>query len=198
MEKKKYIMLLALLVLLIALAAIIYPKLSDSYTFEGQTDNAKAIEATDFTVYDTDGNKASLSEQKGKPVIVNFWATWCKYCMNELPAFNSMYDKYKNEVTFMMVDLTDGSRETKEASLAFIKEQGYTFPVYLDNDQSAYTAYSITSIPSTLFIDEDGTLLFTQTGAMDEDTLENNIKALLNGSTEQAATPQKKSKCSFH
>ena len=72
--------------------------------------------APGFTVFDGEGNPVTLESLRGKPVILNFWATWCGYCVMEMPDFQTMYDTYGDEIHFMMVNVTDGYQETKEAA----------------------------------------------------------------------------------
>lgn len=143
-------------------------------------DNSTIVSQTpDFTVYDMDGNAVKLSDFFGKPIIVNFWATWCGPCKSELPAFDTMYAKYKDEVHFLMVNLTDGSRDTKESVTAFVNDGGYNFPVYFDTTMEAAYTYSAYSIPMTLLISSDGQLAHTQMGAMSEETLEQYTQTLI-------------------
>ena len=146
---------------------------------DSAAENSAPNAAPDFTVYDMEGNKTILSEKKGRPVIVNFFATWCSPCVGELPHFEEMYKKYGDKVEFMIVDLTDGYDETKEKVESFIDTNGYTFPVYLDSDINAVVAYKISSVPLTVFIDEDGKITESKVGAMDAETLEGYIKSLL-------------------
>lgn len=122
--------------------------------------------AKDFTVIDVDGKEVSLSDFKGKPVVVNFWASWCPPCKVEMPYFNEVYKELGDEVQFMMVDLVDGSRETVDTAKAFIKDNGYEFPVFFDTDQSAAIAYGIYSIPTSIFIDAEGKVVRSITGTM--------------------------------
>lgn len=122
--------------------------------------------AKDFTVIDVDGKEVSLSDFKGKPVVVNFWASWCPPCKVEMPYFNEVYKELGDEVQFMMVDLVDGSRETVDTAKAFIKENGYEFPVFFDTDQNAAIAYGIYSIPTSIFIDAEGKVVRSITGTM--------------------------------
>lgn len=136
--------------------------------------------ATNFTVYDSNGNAVSLSDYFGKPIVVNFWASWCGPCKSEMPGFDSMYQRYKGSVTFLMVDMVDGYRETKETGQNFISKNGFSFPVFYDTKQSASYAYSITSYPTTLFINADGSIATIKKGAMSESTLENEINKILN------------------
>ena len=131
--------------------------------------------APNFTVYDLEGNEVNLTDFFGKPIIVNFWASWCGPCKMEMPDFNAAYDNYKNEIEFLMVNMTDGSRETLETASSFIKEQGYSFPVYYDTDYNAAITYSATSLPTTYFIDADGKLTAHAKGAIDADTLQRGI-----------------------
>lgn len=133
-------------------------------------DTADRKTAASFTVYDDNGNEVELSDRLGKPVVVNFWASWCPPCRSELPYFDKLYQELGDEVNFMMVNLTDET-ETVDTCREFIAENGYTFPVYYDADGNAAYAYSIRSIPLTVFIDADGNLVDEHLGAMDEATL---------------------------
>lgn len=131
--------------------------------------------APDFTVYDYDGNKVSLSEHFGKPIILNFWASWCGPCQSEMPEFESAFAEYGDKIEFMMVNLTDGSRETVSGAHEFIESKGYTFPIYYDSDRQGAMTYGVSSIPATYFIDADGNLTAYGIGALDGETLAKGI-----------------------
>ena len=135
--------------------------------------------AADFTVQDWDGNETRLTEHLGRPVILNFWASWCPPCKEELPLFESAYQTYGDRIDFMMVDLTDGVRETENGAKAYVTEQGYTFPVYFDSEGSAVNAYQLYSIPQTAAVDEDGRILSLRVGMLTEDSMGEMIKMLL-------------------
>lgn len=126
--------------------------------------------AADFTVQDWEGGQVSLSDYYGKPIVVNFWATWCGPCKSELPAFDNAFAEYQDEITFLMVNMTDGYSETVAGTKQFIGENGYSFPVCFDTSYEAYQAYGVTAIPMTLFIDANGNLITSQLGAMSEST----------------------------
>ena len=139
-----------------------------------ETEVAKVL-APDFTVYDLDGNEVKLSDFIGKPVVLNFWASWCGPCKLEMPDFNEKYQELGDEVQFLMINLTDGSGETLESASGFIAEQGYVFPVFYDAASDAANTYGIYSIPTTFFIDAEGYAIAQATGAIDAETLQRGI-----------------------
>lgn len=198
MNKKNIIITVvsvAVLVLLIAGAALLYNKLSDGNEPDRLTNNESEGEldkegteaedkskymAHDFTVYDADGNAVKLSDMRGKPVVLNFWASWCPPCKREMPDFNEKYLEYKDEIHFMMVNLTDGQQETQSSAEKFLATTDYVFPVYYDTDLSATYAYGIYSVPQTFFIDEEGVLVTMAQGAIDASVLQEGINYIYN------------------
>ena len=169
------------LVLLLVIAGILYRSLGSSVGgsnlgTQAPQDQQQGAEdmpalAPDFTVLDASGTEVKLSDFRGKPVVVNFWATWCGYCVQELPAFEEVYQELGDEIHFMMVNVTDGVQETVDKASAFITDSGYTFPVYYDTQYSATMAYGAYSLPMTFFFDADGYVIAQATGAIDKDTL---------------------------
>ena len=137
--------------------------------------NKDKMKAPDFSVLDWDGNTLRLSDFLGTPVILNFWASWCPPCKSEMPEFDAVYREVGEGIAFIMVDLTDGQRETAAMGKKFITDQGFSFPVYFDTELEAAYAYSIQSIPTTLFIDRDGYLIAGAQGAIDEAALRKGI-----------------------
>lgn len=138
----------------------------------------KAI-AKDFVVYDENLNQVKLSDYRGKPVIVNFWASWCPPCKAEMPSFNEISNKYnQDELVILMVNLTDGQRETMDKAKQFIRDNNYNMKVLFDNDMNAAINYNIVSIPRTIFIDKDGYVVNDHSGLITKEELESQIKAL--------------------
>lgn len=126
--------------------------------------------APDFTVVDAQGNPVKLSDFKGKPVVLNFWATWCGYCKQEMPVFEAAAQKHP-DIQFMMINATDGEQETMAGAMAYIAQSGYTFDVFYDTNLEAVNTYGISAFPTTFFIDKDGVLVAYVSGALEEETL---------------------------
>jgi thiol-disulfide isomerase/thioredoxin len=135
--------------------------------------------APDFTVYDLEGNPHKLSDFRGKPVILNFWATWCGYCKMEMPDFDEKYKQYGEDVHFLMVNVTDGNEETVETASAFVAQEGYSFPVYYDTTLEAAMSYPTSGLPVTYFLDAEGCFVAWQQGMLTADTLQKGIDILL-------------------
>lgn len=154
MDKKKLsaILTFALLVIVIVGGSIFYNNQKNKVETNNKTD-PNAIPAIDFNVQNTYGTNTYLSDFKdGKPIIINFWSSQCGPCVQEMPDFQRLYDDYKDEVHFVLIDSIGAIGETKELGKAFIKTNGYTFPVYFDINQNAQEAYGITQFPTTYLI----------------------------------------------
>lgn len=128
---------------------------SDEVESETEDDYVSPYLAPDFTVYDLEGNAVKLSDFRGKPIVLNFWARDCIYCTREMPDFESMYKKYGDKVEFLMVCFTSFSNRGLEYEQEYIDDNGYTFPIYFDTENSAVSKYGINSIPQTFFINKD-------------------------------------------
>lgn len=133
----------------------------------------------DFTVLDKDGNEIKLSDLAGKPIVLNFWATWCGYCVQEMPDFQTAYEKYP-DVQFVMVNVTDGYYETITSAKSFVAEKGFTFPIYFDTKSSATSAFNVNAYPQTFFIDAQGNIVAKARGAISLSNLEYGISLLTN------------------
>ena len=121
-----------------------------------------------ITFQDGNGKILALNDLKGKVVFINFWATWCPPCKSEMPDFDRVYADYGDDVVFMMINMTDGSRDTVESAAAFVADNGYSFPVYYDCDLNAAYTYGVSSIPMTVLVGADGNIIGVQVGALNE------------------------------
>ena len=149
------------------------PKHTDN-TDEKEADQEKIL-APDFVVYDIEEKEIHLSDYIGKPVVLNFWASWCGPCKMEMPDFQERYLELGEEIQFLMINMTDGSRETVESATEFITNQEYTFPVFYDTESNAAMTYEARSLPTTYFIDAEGYVVARATGAIDGETLQRGI-----------------------
>lgn len=178
------ITLITVFILFIGAAVFAYHKLGREVSPQNNINAAQNEDensqnkAPDFTVLDADGNAVRLSDLFGKPIVLNFWASWCPPCQSEMPEFNRIYEEVGEEVTFVMVDLVDGQRETRESGMQYIEEQGFSFPVYFDTEQDAASVYGIGPLPTTILIDQDGNIVTGAQGAIDGATLQKGIELI--------------------
>ncbi len=147
-------------------------------TADGE-ETPEPVAAPDFTVYDRAGEEVHLTDYLGKPVVLNFWASWCGPCQSEMPDFDEAHGRLGEEIQFLMVNVTDGDRETEDKAAAFVEEQGYAFPVFFDSDLSATQAYGAYSLPTTYFIDAEGYAVARAVGAINAETLQTGIDMII-------------------
>ena len=202
MKNKSFIIVAVLMIVFIAGAALLYqilaPQLEqnnlinsdvsqnenehnsevsdDAGQSENETDSEpQKTKAFDFVVYDAQENEVKLSDYIGKPVILNFWASWCGPCKSEMPAFEEKYKEYGDEIQFMMINVTDGDRDTFDSAVDFIEDSGYTFPAFYDTQLDASGKYYVYYLPTTYFIDAEGYLVTYATSALSAEVLQTGI-----------------------
>ena len=179
MKKWTWILIAALLIGLVGGASALYKQLSQEFT-PVQTVTEAAVEtAPDFTVTDREGNPVKLSDFFGKPIVLNFWASWCGPCQYEMPELEMAYQELGDDVEFLMVNLTDGYSETVSSAKRFLENAGYTFPVYFDTMIDAAQVYQIYSIPCTYFLDRNGSLVTRNVGMITGDALRQGIDLIM-------------------
>ena len=187
MNRKSLILTAAALLLILVGALVGYTYLSrgESAPQLSENDGEAAVEgegesapqpAPDFTVYDAEGNEVTLSAlMDGKPTVLNFWASWCGPCRSEMPHIQEAYERLGGEVSFVMINMTDGQRETQESAEEYMAESGWTFPIYFDSDYDAAMTYGAYSLPQTYFIDAEGRLIAAARGSMSAEVLQSGI-----------------------
>ncbi|MBI3589031.1 MAG: redoxin domain-containing protein [Candidatus Liptonbacteria bacterium] len=170
-------------VVIVAVGLLIYGGLSRSNV---PTNNAASIHnnvssgsdrnnlAPDFTLQKLTGGTISLSEFRGKkPVVVDFWASWCPNCRRDMPKLNIFYEKYKNKVEVIGVNLQEGKSTVKD----FIASRGISFQIALDPSGQASNAFGIQYTNTHFLIDKAGNLVRTIPGDISEADIESLIKA---------------------
>ena len=134
--------------------------------------------APDFTLPSLDGPNLRLQEQRGRVVMINFWATWCGPCRVEMPHLSKLYEKYRGSgFTVLAVNIDEDPH--KAASLA--KQLGMRFPVLLDTEKKVSRLYDLSTMPSTVLVDRDGRVRFVHRGYREgyEETYDKQIRELL-------------------
>jgi len=111
--------------------------------------------APDFTLDTLAGGQISLSELRGRPVMLNLWASWCLPCKVEMPAIERVYERHRED-GLVVVGLNVTSQDSETQARAFVEEVGLTFPIALDRDGSVSKDYELMGLPSTYFIDREG------------------------------------------
>ena len=117
--------------------------------------------APDFTLKDVDGREVALKDLRGKAVLLNFWATWCEPCRDEMPHLEALHEAFKDKG---LVVIGINATESAEIARKYFAEQGYTFQSLLDPAGDAYNKYGAGGYPGTVLIDKDGIVRYAQRG----------------------------------
>lgn len=162
--------------ILIMLSTVIF---SGLVTTSVMAENEVGIEignkAPDFELKTLDGETVKLSDFKGEKVMLNFWATWCPPCREEMPDMQKFHEK--QDVVVLAVNLTDTEMNRKNVS-AFVEEFGFTFPVLMDEGAKISNLYRINPIPTSYMIDTNGIIQHKAYGAMDYDSMVQQLKEM--------------------
>lgn len=125
-------------------------------------------QAPDFELQNIQGESVRLSEYRGKPVLVNFWATWCAPCKLEMPNFQKYYARYPGQFEILAVEYG----EPQDTVARFVEDMGLTFQILSDPDAKVHALYRFLGYPTTYIIDSEGVLRFQHVGLMHESALE--------------------------
>jgi peroxiredoxin len=142
--------------------------------------------AEDFRLTDLEGKSQSLSQYRGKIVLLNFWATWCKPCTTEMPAMQAMYDKLRDKgfVVLAVNELEDDAKVREH-----IKQYGHTFPVLMDRDNKVANQFGVFGLPVSVFIDQEGRVQeYIKGGLLTEDKISQTVQRIHEIKPMQAAS----------
>src|SRR5512140_3322575 len=144
------------------------------------------MQAEDFRLTDLAGKEQSLSQYRGKIVLVNFWATWCKPCTTEMPAMQASFDKLRDKgfVVLAVNELEDDARVREH-----IKQYGHTFPVLMDHDNKVANQFGVVGLPVSVFIDQEGRVQeYIKGGLLTEDKIYQTVQRIQGNKPMQAAS----------
>ncbi len=132
--------------------------------------------APDFTLTDISGTKVRLGDLQGKPVVLNYWATWCVPCKDEMPAIEAAYQEHKDKgLRVLAINADEGLSEVT----SFVKSLDLTFDVLMDPGLTVNEAYRVRAYPTSFFVGRDGTIVAMQIGVMTEAQLAENLDKIL-------------------
>jgi peroxiredoxin len=134
--------------------------------------------APDFTLKTIDGESITLSSLRGKVVLLNFWATWCPPCQEEMPAFQNIHEEFKDD-SFIIISITTEAGSEMDNVIAFRENYNLTFSILLDENGSVNQRYYVDALPRTLLITTDGVINKILLGAVTEDGLRQELSAIL-------------------
>lgn len=131
---------------------------------------------SDFTLTDINGATHKISDYRGRPVLINAWATWCPPCRGEMPDLHALYLKYKDK-GFELLAINSG--ESQSAAASFIHEMGFTFPTLLDTNKAVLDGLGINGLPTSILVGRDGTVKYIHVGGLTPDMIAAQIEPLL-------------------
>ena len=192
-SKKTAIISISVLVVVLAIATLVYPLVANSASGDAPAPSSdspsssaiaapgtwNAPELAACHIDDAAGACHELGEiADGKLTVINVWATWCPYCIKDLPAFQCLYDKYGDRVAFIMLNSADDGDEVENGK-AYIEEAGFSFPVYYDCEDGIMNHFKVTALPTTIVIAADGEVLSCAAGMIDAEALDKALADLL-------------------
>lgn len=150
--------------LVLCLTVVFSPAPNSSHAFEPwPISELIGAKAPDFTLRDISGTAINLSSFEGKPILLNFWATWCPYCRKERPRLNSLYAEYKEKELIIIAVSIDRS---VSAVKKYLKKVPSDFIILSDPDSSAASKYSVVGLPTSFLIDRRGIVQYRFTGSL--------------------------------
>lgn len=159
----------------------------DADSAQDEENSDQTTRAYEFELTDQFGNTHKLEDYKGKVIFLNFWATWCGPCRNEMPEIQKLYEEYAAQGDSAEVAIIGvagpgmGGEGSKEEITAFMEENGYTYPVLMDETGEMFSYYGISAFPTTFMIDREGNVYGYVSGQLTEDIMRSIIDQTLEG-----------------
>ncbi len=169
--KNRFVQMIVIIILLVGVGYVVFQNLSSSKELirEGKT-------TPDFSLETLDGKQIRLSELSGQGVLINFWATSCTYCLEEMPAIERQYQKYKDQgIEVLGVNI----RENYATVSGYVRRLGVTFPILMDRSGEITKQYQVGALPHSIFLAPDGTVKSIYIGEMKEAVIESHFKSIL-------------------
>ena len=157
---------------------------------EDENGGGSGADTVDFALTDQHGTQHSISDYRGKVIFLNFWATWCSPCRMEMPDIQELYQEYEGmgeeaEVVFLSVATPGiGGEGTREEVIRFMEENGYTYPVLMDETGEVSAMFGISAYPTTYMIDREGKVYGYVSGTLSRENMESIIRQTLEGGSE--------------
>jgi cytochrome c biogenesis protein CcmG/thiol:disulfide interchange protein DsbE len=179
---EKWFVIIILVVILILIGENLRLSVVESRT-NSQAANPFAVLASkpkigspvpDFVLSTTDGRKISVNQLRGKAVVINFWATWCVACLEEMPLLQAATVNYPEDVVVLAVNVAEDVKKVSQ----FQKLNEFSFPILLDLDGKVANTFGVFGYPATYFVDKEGIIRYQQIGQMNETKLNNNLKTI--------------------
>lgn len=161
LSRKQLLVVITSLIILAGIWTLVGNFTTETAYSEAEVGVEVGMQAPDFTINNVNGDEVSLSDYRGTKVFLNFWASWCPPCKEEMPAIQKLHKNYDN-----IKVVTVNSGENKDKVLNYLMENDFSFTTLLDKNGKVTTDYLIRGIPSTFVIDEDGIILRKQRGAI--------------------------------
>jgi peroxiredoxin len=137
----------------------------------------KGEEAPAFTLEDLNGAQVSLADYRGRPVLINFWASWCPPCREEMPELQQVYAA-QGQDGLAILAVNEITQDNVDDVREFVREEGLTFPILLDKEQAATVAYRVGPLPTSFFVTPEGKIQLVQIGQVNQGFVESVLREM--------------------